>query len=400
LKSFILYLIRKIKKEHYISAFLDKLFSWFQFLILKNMNAINANEKLIWSIIIIGAGQAGLAAGYYLSKAGEDFVIIDSVKKIGDSWRKRWDSLTLFTPSQFDGLPGLSFPKARGTMPSKDEMADYLEKYAEKFNLPIRLEENVKHLSRIQSGFEINTVKGILKCDKVIIATGTNPLPRIPEFAKDLDKSIYQVHSSQYISPDKLPSGNVLVVGAATSGVEIAIELAGSRQTFISGQPTYHIPDAIFRYASRPYWWFASNILTVNTPIGRRARKNLLKGGGPLVGVSVKDLVDSGVRQIPRMSGVENGQPKFTDGITVNVSSIIWATGFKADFSWIDLNVTDEKNGWPLTKRGVANEAKGMYFMGMMFQYSRTSGLVGGVGKDAAYIAKHIQRQKNGHPDS
>jgi putative flavoprotein involved in K+ transport len=362
------------------------------------MNTNIPNEKVKWSIIIIGAGQAGLAAGYYLSLAGEDFVIIDPVKKIGDSWRKRWDSLTLFTPSQFDGLPGLSFPKAKGTMPSKDEMADYLENYAEKFNLPVRLEENVKHLSITQSEFEITTTKGILNCDKVIIATGTNPLPRIPEFAKDLDKSIHQVHSSQYINPDSLPSGKVLVVGAATSGVEIAIELSGSRHTMISGHPTYHIPDAIFRYASRPYWWFASNILTVNIAIGRRARKNLLKGGGPLVGVSVKDLVNAGVEQIPRMSGVENGLPKFENGLTVNVSSIIWATGFKPDFSWIDLKVTDEKNGWPLTKRGVSTKVKGMYFMGMIFQYSRTSGLVGGVGKDAAFIAKHILQGKNGNP--
>jgi putative flavoprotein involved in K+ transport len=358
------------------------------------MKATDINERVNWGIIIIGAGQAGLAAGYHLLMAGEDFVIIDSVKRIGDSWRKRWDSLTLFTPSQFDGLPGLSFPKARGTMPSKDEMADYLDEYAEKFNLPIRLEENIQNLSCKQSGFEITTVKGILKCDKVIIATGTNPLPRIPEFAKDLDKSIHQVHSSQYINPESLSPGNVLVVGAATSGVEIAIELAGSRHTFISGHPTYHIPDEIFRYASSLYWWFASNILTVNTAIGRRARKNLLKGGGPLVGVSVKDLVDAGVEQISRMSGVENGRPKFADGLKLNVSSVIWATGFKPDFSWIDVKVTDDKNGWPLTKRGVSNNVKGMYFMGMIFQYSRTSGLVGGVGKDAAFIVKHILQQK------
>jgi putative flavoprotein involved in K+ transport len=364
----------------------------------EDMRTKDVHEKTSWSIVIIGAGQAGLAAGYHLLKGNEDFVIIDSVKRVGDSWRKRWDSLLLFTPSQFDGLPGLPFPKAKGTMPSKDEMADYLEKYAEKFKLPVRLEENVKNLSRTKSGFEIITVRGRLSCDKVIIATGTNPLPRIPEFAKDLDKSIHQVHSSQYINPDSLPSGNVLVVGAGTSGVEIAIELAGSRHTLISGKPTYHIPDAIFRYASRPYWWFASNILTVNTTIGRKARKNLLKGGGPLVGVSVKDLVNAGVEQVPRVAGVENGQPKFIDGKVVNVSSIIWATGFKPDFSWIDLKVTDEKNGWPLTNRGVSVENKGIYFMGMLFQYSRTSGLVGGVGKDAAYIAKHIQQQKNGQP--
>ncbi len=360
------------------------------------MKTISVNEKANWGTIIIGAGQAGLAAGYHLLKADEDFVIIDAVKKVGDSWRKRWDSLRLFTPSQYDSLPGYSFPKSRGTMPSKDEMADYLEKYAGKFNLPVRLEENVKHLSRTQAGFEITTVNGILKCDKVIVATGTNPLPRIPEFAKDLDKSVYQIHSSQYNNPDSLPSGKVLVVGAGTSGVEIAIELAKSRHTLISGRTTFHIPDPVFRYAGRLYWWFVSNILTVNTPIGRKAKKSIVKGGGPLVNVSVKDLVNAGVEQVPRMAGVENGQPKLVDGQVVNVSSIVWATGFKPDFSWIDLKVTDEKNGWPLTERGVSNEVKGMYFIGMLFQYSLTSGLVGGVGRDAAFIAKHIHQHNKG----
>jgi putative flavoprotein involved in K+ transport len=357
------------------------------------MDMINVNGKKDWGTIIIGAGQAGLAAGYHLSKANEDFVILDAVKKVGDSWRNRWDSLYLFTPSQYDGLPGFSFPKARGAMPSKDEMADYIEKYAERFNLPIRLNENVKHLSRTESEFEITTDKGILKCDKVIIATGTNPLPRIPEFSKDLDKSIHQIHSSQYINPVSLPSGNVLVVGAGTSGVEIAIELARSRHTLISGHPTFHIPDLIFRYFGRLYWWFASNVLTVSTPIGRKAKKSIVKGGGPLVNVSVKDLADAGVEQVPRMAGVENGQPKLVDGRVVSVSSIVWATGFKPDFSWIDMRVTYEKNGWPLTKRGIYNEIEGMYFLGMLFQYSLTSGLVGGVGRDAAYIAKHIHQQ-------
>ena len=359
------------------------------------MKTSNVNEKANWGTIIIGAGQAGLSAGYHLSKVNEDFVIIDAVKNVGDSWRKRWDSLRLFTPSQYDGLPGFSFPKSRGTMPTKDEMADYLEKYAEKFNLPVRLEEKVNFLTRTQSGFEISTVKGILTCDKVIVATGTNPLPRVPEFAKDLDQSVHQIHSSQYLNPDSLPSGNVLVVGAGTSGVEIAIELSRSRYTLISGHPTFHIPDPVFRYAGRLYWWFASNILTVRTPIGRNAKKSIIKGGGPLVNVSVKDLVAAGVKQVPRMAGVENGQPKLEDGRKVNVSSIVWATGFKPDFSWIDLKVTDEKNGWPKTKRGVSTEIKGMYFIGMLFQYSLTSSLVGGVGRDAAFIAKHIHQHNN-----
>jgi putative flavoprotein involved in K+ transport len=362
------------------------------------MVTINDNEKVKWGTIIIGAGQAGLAAGYHLLKASEDFLIIDAAKNIGDSWRKRWDSLRLFTPSQYDGLPGFSFPAPRNTMPSKDEMADYLEKYAEKFKLPVRMGEKVNHLSRTKSGFEITTTNGIFKCDNVIVATGTNPIPRIPEFSKDLDQSVHQIHSSQYLNPDSLPSGNVLVVGAGTSGVEIAIELAKSRPTLISGHPTFHIPEPVFRYAGRLYWWFVSNILTVRTPIGRKAKKSIIKGGGPLVNVSVKDLVAAGVEQVPRVAGVENGQPKLEDERKVIVSSIIWATGFKPDFSWIDLKVTDEKNGWPKTNRGVSTEIEGMYFIGMLFLYGLTSGLVGGVGRDAAFIAKHIHQHNNGNP--
>lgn len=255
----------------------------------------------------------------------------------------------------------------------------------------------VNYLSKSESGFEINTTDFVFKCDKVIIATGTNPIPRIPEFAKDLDTAVHQIHSSQYLNPDSLPSGNVLVVGAGTSGVEIAIELAKSRPTLISGRPTFHIPEPIFRYAGRLYWWFVSNILTVRTPIGRKAKKSIIKGGGPLVNVSVQDLVAAGVEQVPRVAGVENGNPKLEDERKLVVSSIVWATGFKPDFSWIDLKITDENNGWPKTNRGVSTEIEGMCFIGMLFQYGLTSGLVGGVGRDAAYIAKRIRNQYNGN---
>jgi putative flavoprotein involved in K+ transport len=352
-------------------------------------------ENKNWGTIIIGAGQAGLAAGYYLLKAGEDFVIIDGAKNVGDSWRQRWDSLHLFTPSQYDGLPGFPFPSSRGTFPSKDEMADYIEEYVKRYKLPVRMGEQVISLSRTPSGFNLTTIKRVLKCYRVIVATGTNPSPRFPNFANELDKSIHQIHSSQYLNPDSLPAGRVLVVGAGTSGTEIAIELSKSRQTLISGHPTFHIPDPVFRYAGRLYWWFASNVLTVRTPIGRKAKNSIVKGGGPLINVSVKDIVTAGVEQVPRVAGVENGQPKLEDGRVVSVSSIVWATGFKPDFSWINLKVTDEKNGWPITKRGVLPDIKGIYFLGMLFQYGLTSGLVGGVGRDAAFIVKDIHKHLN-----
>jgi putative flavoprotein involved in K+ transport len=169
-----------------------------------------------------------------------------------------------------------------------------------------------------------------------------------------LDKSIYQIHTTQYLNPDSLPSGNVLVVGAVTSGVEKAIELSRSRYTLISGHPTFHISNAAFRYAGKLYCWFISNILTVRTPIGGKAKKSIIKGGGPLINVSVKDLVYAGVEQVHRVSGVEKGKPKLEDGLVITVSSIVWATGFKQDFSWIDLKVTEDKNGRPIIKKGVS----------------------------------------------
>jgi len=352
-------------------------------------------EKDRWKTIIIGVGQAGMAAGYYLQKTGEDFLIVDSAKRVGDSWRKRWDTLRLFTPSQYDGLPGFPYPAARDTFPSKDEIADYLENYAAKFSLPVRLNEKVIRLKRIPSGFEITTTKRILKADIVIVATGTNPFPKIPEFAGDLDRSIFQIHSSEYSNPDSLPPGNVLVVGAGTSGVEIALELVRTRNTMLAGVPTFHIPDPIFRYAGRVYWWFVSHILTVRTPIGRKARKGILKGGGPLIRVSAKDLIPAGVEHVSRVAGVEKGFPKLQDGRVLNVSSLVWATGYRPDFSWIEPDITDKENGWPVTKKGVSERVPGLYFMGMIFQYGLTSGLVGGVGRDAAYIVKKIQHRRS-----
>jgi putative flavoprotein involved in K+ transport len=349
-------------------------------------------EKSKWGTIIIGGGQAGLSMGYHLSKIHEDFIILDAGGRVGDSWRRRWDSLHLFTPAQFDSLPGFKLPSGRGSYPSKDEMADYLERYSKRFELPIRLNVKANRLLKIQAGFEISTNEGPLTCDRVVVATGTNRVPRVPDFAKELDDSIFQIHSSQYTNPDSLPSGKVLVVGAGTSGVEIAIELSGTRQTLISGNPTFHIPDAVFRYAGRLYWWFGSNILTVRTPVGRKAKEKILKGGGPLVNVSVEDLEASGAERLPRMAGVENGQPKMEDGRLIPVSSVVWATGFKPDFSWIDLEVTDQA-GWPLTNRGLSTTIEGMSFLGMLFQYGLTSGLAGGVGRDASYISKHIHRQ-------
>jgi len=350
-------------------------------------------EREKFSTVVIGAGQAGLAAGYFLRKLNEDFIILDQGRQVGDSWRQRWDSLRLFTPSQHDGLPGFPFPAIRGTLPTKEDMADYLFNYAAKFSLPVELNTKVIELRKTSEGYEIITSKGSLFSDFVIVTTGANPIANIPAFAGQLDKKIVQIHSSEYKDPIHFLALTTLVVGAGTSGVEIAIELSKSRTTMLSGRPTPHIPDFVFRYAGILYWWFAHNILTTNTPIGRKVRHKILSSGAPLISVSIDDVKKAKVEHLPRLKGTQNGLPQLEDDRLVSVDSIIWATGYKPDFSWIKFSTTDNK-GWPVTKRGVSENSIGLYFIGMIFQFGLTSGLVGGVGRDAAYIVKHLYKHK------
>ncbi len=348
-------------------------------------------DKNNWNTVIIGAGQAGLATGYYLKRAEQDFIILDKNKNAGESWSERWDSLRLFTPSHHDSLPGMPFPGPRGELPGKDQMAGYLSAYASLFSLPVQYNVNVDHVSSYDNKFELSFSDGKLTADKVVVATGTHPYPRIPAFASGLKADIFQIHSSLYRNPALLPGGNVLVVGAGTSGLEIALEVSRTHKTYISGKPTFHIPDNVFRFAGELYWWFASNILTVKTPVGRKARKHIINGGGPLIKISAGDLKAAGVVPVPRITGVNGGLPQSEDGNTFEVSSIIWATGYRPDFSWIKLDMQDT-SGWPVTNRGVSTSCKGLYFNGMPFQYGLTSGLVGGVGRNAKYISDHILR--------
>ena len=350
---------------------------------------LNNIEKNKWNTVIIGAGQAGLATGYYLSKKNIDFIIIDKCSKIGDSWRKRWDSLQLFTPSQYDGLPGLKFSMPKDSFPTNDEMADYLEKYVKEFSLLVKFNTEIFEISKITDDFEIVTSNGMIIAKNLVIATGTNQIGKIPEFTQNLNKDIFQIHSSQYKNPQSLPNGKTLVVGAGTSGVEIAIELSKSRETFISGKPTPHIPDPIFRYAGGAYWWFISNILTTNTPIGKKVKGKILKEGAPLIRVSFNELKSAGVKPLPRVIGVQDGLPKLQNGEVISVSSIVWSTGYKPDFSWLNLDAID-KSGWPDAQRGISNKINGLYFVGMLFQFGLTSGLVGGVGRDAAFVVEQI----------
>lgn len=335
--------------------------------------------------VVVGGGQAGLAAGYYLKGQGRDFVILDAGSKVGDAWRGRWDSLRLFTPAAYDGLPGMPFPAPRGYYPTKDEMADYLEVYAQKFGLPVRLGRRVESLSRCDGVYLLVAGQERYVAENVVVATGPYHAPRIPAFARRLDPSIFQIHSSAYCSPDQLPKGDVLVVGAGNSGAEISVELAATRRTYLSGRDTGWAPAVLLR--SRLFWWLIDRI-TVDTELGRKAREFDRQRGTPLVGLGSKDIARAGVVRVPRVEGVSDGKPELADGQALEVTAVVWATGFEPDFGWIGLPIFDG-DGYPIHHRGVVGDAPGLYFLGLPFQHTFASAVVGGVGKDARYIACH-----------
>ena len=245
-----------------------------------------------YETIIIGGGQAGLATGYYLQQQGRDFVILDANERVGHSWRKRWDSLHLFTPARYNGLPGMPFPAPAHYLPTKDDMADYLEAYAERFELPVRTRVRVDRLSKQGNQFVLtadapSTGSGRalrFTAENVVVATGFYHCPRIPAFACELDANIVQLHSSEYQRPSQLQEGSVLVVGAANSGAEIALELSQSRQTWLSGRHPGSEPtrpgSALARLVVPVMWFVFSYVLSVKTPIGRKLRPKLLKMGG------------------------------------------------------------------------------------------------------------------------
>ena len=349
--------------------------------------------------IIIGGGQAGLAAAYHLAKRGRSAVILDENERIGDSWRKRWDSLRLFTPAKYDGLPGFRFPARRWSFPTKDEMADYLEAYAARFDLQVRTGVRVDRLSKEDGRFVVESGERRFEADAVIVATGAERTPHVPHFARELDPRIFQLHSAEYVSPAQLRDGGVLVVGLGNSGAEIAFELVRSRPTWVSGKQFGEIPVPHGSFRARfvlPVIRFIGHhVLTKKTPIGRKAGPKVAFGGTPLIRVKSKHLEDAGVKRLARVIGTREGLPLLADDEVVDVPNVVWCTGFRHDFPWIDLPVFGQ-DGQPLHNRGVVEAEPGLYFMGLLFQYAVSSDVLPGVGRDAAWIAKRIAQLDRG----
>jgi putative flavoprotein involved in K+ transport len=344
--------------------------------------------------IVIGGGQAGLSVGYHLAKLGLRFVILDANRRIGDAWRNRWDSLRLFTPARYDALPGLRFPARGHEFPSKDDMADYLESYAQHFRLPVQTGVRVDRLWQEGNRFVMTAGERRFQSEHVVVAMANYQAPRLPTFAKDINPSIRQLHSGEYRSPSQLQKGGVLVVGVGNSGADISIDVAARHPIWLSGNEIGHIPYRIEGFMGRFLLvrlirFIGHHILSLNTPVGRRMRPKFLHRAAPLIRVKPNDLEDAGIKRVPKVVGVRKGLPLLEDHRTLNVRNVIWCTGYDPGFSWIDLPVFDNA-GDPLHNRGVVSAAPGLYFIGLQFLYSMTSATVTGVGRDAKHIAKAI----------
>ncbi len=342
--------------------------------------------------LVIGGGQAGLAVGYHLARRELPFLIVDAHPRIGDAWRNRWDSLSLFTPALFNGLPGKRYPGPRWGFATKDEFADYLEAYANEFDLPMRTGVKVERLARNGQRFVARAGDRYFEADNVVVAMSSWQQPRVPEFASELDPGIVQLHVADYRNPGQLLDGEALVVGAGNSGAEIALELSKTHRVWLSGRPFGVLPFRPDSAVARILMPFVGRVifhrvLTTSTPIGRRARPKML-AGDPLIRVKPKDLASAGVEQVPRTTGVVDGLPQLEDGRRLDVANVVWCTGFHPGFSWIDLPVLGPVE--PRHERGIVRDEPGLFFVGLKFLYSKSSEQIHGVGRDAARIADAI----------
>ena len=344
---------------------------------------------------IIGAGQAGLSTAYHLQRRGRPCLILDANKQVGDNWRGQWDSLRLYSPAALDGLPGMEFPLPRWSYPTKDEVAAYLTTYARRFALPVRTLSRVERLQAADGKYVLWLGDDRIVADNVVVATGTfGRTPSIPDFAMDLDPSIRQLHSSEYRRPEQLKPGPVLVVGASHSGADIAFEVASTHPTILAGRDPGQMPVILDHWSSRLFWpiflFLGRHVITRRTPIGRKLMQEDRFHGGPMIRVKRSDLKARGVdRTFDRVAGVEGGRPVLDGGRVLDVANVVWCTGFRQVFDWIELPIIGA-DGWPREMRGVVPDAPGLFFCGLAFQYAFSSMLLAGVGRDAAYVAKQI----------
>jgi putative flavoprotein involved in K+ transport len=337
-------------------------------------------------VIVVGAGQAGLAIGFYLARQGRRFLILEAADSVGAAWRDRWDSLALFTPRRYDALPGVGFPGDPDGYPTRDEVISYLTAYAETYELPVIFDSAVRSLAPIDGGFQLECRGRTVVADQVVVATGPFQLPFTPELAGQLSPGVVQMHSTKYRQPRDIPAGTVLVVGGGNTGFQIATELTGTHSVHLSvGSRQTPLPQRIWRRDL--FWWLTKTGLlktNVDSRLGRR-----LSGQEALIGSSPRRLRRLGVDLHPRAVSVSGNTVGFADGTEVRVDAVVWATGYQPDYSWIGAPVLDA-GGRVRHRRGVT-DVPGLYFLGLYWQHTRGSALLGWVKDDAEYLATRIQ---------
>jgi putative flavoprotein involved in K+ transport len=344
-------------------------------------------------VIVVGGGQAGLAMAWHLRRLGMTFAVLDAGPEVGHVWRSRWDSLRLFTAARYDGLPGLAFPGDPDRYPTKDEVADYLQAYVARFDLPVRCDSRVATVRRCHDGYEVTTARETLRARQVVLATGPFPTPAIPSVAAGLAPVVTQVHSAQYRRPQDLPVGPVLVVGGGNSGRQIAHELAATRQVDLAvGARPAVVPQ---RLLGRDLFWWLTRLGVVTAPADSRFGRRMRAREELVVGTTDRMLRQAGVTLRPRVTGADGTTVRFADGSALQVDTVVWATGFRPDHSWCAVDSVLGADG-PVHQRGVT-PAPGLYVLGMPWQHSRGSALLGFVGDDAAYLAGRIADQAAAH---
>jgi putative flavoprotein involved in K+ transport len=355
---------------------------------MKHQGASGSDER--FDVAVIGAGQAGLAMGHFLAKEGRHFTVLEASESVGAAWRSRWDSLVLFTSRRYDSLPGLRFPGDPDDYPTRDEVISYLEHYASTFELPVEFNSPVQSVSSADEGFVINLETRTLEAEQVVVATGPFQVPNVPAFAADLASDVAQMHSTGYRRPSGVPNGTVLVVGGGNTGFQIAKELSATRSVHLAvGSRQTPLPQRVL--GRDLFWWLTKTGLiekTVESRIGRRARDR-----DTLIGSSTRDAKCHGVKVEPRVVGASGQVVTFEDGRELGVDAVIWATGYRSDYGWIDLPVFDE-NGGVLHRRGVTG-VPGLFFLGLTWQHTRGSALLGWVKDDAEFISERIATNTN-----
>ena len=352
----------------------------------EGVNTVEGGARDHVEVVVVGGGQAGLAMGYYLAQEGRRFVIFERADSVAPVWHERWDSLKLFTPRGYSALPGLPFPGDPDDYPTRDEVIAYLEQYAETFELPIEINSKVRRVSREEGRFALEVDGRTITADQVVVATGPFQTPYIPKLTQELASDVWQAHSTRYRRPSEVPGGTVLVVGGGNTGFQIAKELSATHKVLLSvGSKQKPLPQ---RLAGRDlFWWLTKTGLiykTVESRIGQR-----LKDRDTLIGSTQRELKRRyGVELKPRAIDAAGRTVRFEDGSELEVNAVIWATGYRPDFSWIDLPILDP-NGRLRHRRGVT-DVPGLFFLGLTWQWTRGSALIGWVKDDAAFLAERI----------